>query len=214
MTGSAAHGAWLLHSVGLAAARRKAAELREQLYLNDIDPLVAWNESKAKRKAEAQAERAAAAKSLTFRQCAEQYLAVHSDKWTSAKHAKQWRSTLEAYAYPVIGDLSVGDIDEAHLVKILQPIWKTKNTSASRLRARIENVLGYATVSKFRSGDNPARWRNHLATLLGGTTKTPRHHAALPFAEAPAFIAELRERQTTAARALEFAIRQRREPAK
>ena len=134
------------------------------------------------------------------------YLDVHADRWKNAKHRAQWRSTLETYAYPILGNLAVADIEESHLLKVLQPIWKQIPETASRLRARIENVLGYATASRFRSGDNPARWRGHLKTLLGGAQKDVEHHAALHFLEAPAFIADLRNRKSTSASALEFLI--------
>lgn len=195
-----------LHDVGLAAARQKAKDLREQIVLKGIDPLETRNDEKAQRRAERQAKRAEKAKAQTFAQCVEKYLAVHGDKWKNAKHSAQWRATLETYAYPVIGDLNVADIDEGHLVRVLQPIWKKIPETARRVRGRIEAVLGYATVSKFRAGDNPARWRNHLETLLGGTQKAVEHHAAIPFTETPTFIAELRARKSTSASALEFLI--------
>jgi integrase len=131
---------------------------------------------------------------------------VHADTWKNPKHRAQWRSTLESYAYPLIGDLVVGDVDESHLLKVLQPIWRRIPETASRLRARIENVLGYAIASRFRHGDNPARWRGHLKTLLGGAQKDGEHFPALPFAEAPGFMAELRGQDGIGARALEFAI--------
>lgn len=158
-----------LHDVGLAAARRKAKELREQLVLEAIDPLEARNEERAERRAKAQAMRAERAKAQTFRDCVEKYLAIHGTKWKNPKHAAQWRATLKTYAYPIIGDLNVADIDEAHLVRVLEPIWRRIPETARRVRGRIELVLGFATVSKFRTGDNPARCRGHLQTLLGGT---------------------------------------------
>ena len=195
-----------LHTVGLAEARRKAKELRQQIVLDGIDPLQAKNEEAAERRAKAQAARAVEAKAQTFKDCAERYLAVHGGRWKNAKHAWQWRQSLEAHAYPIIGDLNVADVDEGHLVRVLQPIWRKIPETARRLRGRIEAVLGYATVSKFRTGDNPARWRNHLQTLLGGTRKVVEHHAAMPFVEAPAFMAELRGRKSLSASALEFAI--------
>lgn len=191
-----------LHDVGLAAARQKAKELREQLVLEGIDPLEARNDERAKYRVMC----AEKARAQTFRECVERYLSVHESKWKNRKHAQQWRSSLETYAYPVMGSLNVADIDEAHLVRVLQPIWKKIPETAGRVRGRIEAVLGYATVSKFRSGDNPARWRNHLQTLLGGTQKAVEHHAALPLVEAPTFMAELRERKSMSALALEFLI--------
>jgi len=190
-----------LHTVSLADARDRALELRKQLTLG-IDPLAAKQEAKRER----MAKRAEQAKAVTFRDCTEMYLDVHADRWKNAKHRKQWRQTLETYAFPVIGDLAVADVEESHLLKILQPIWKRIPETASRLRARIENVLGFATASRFRHGDNPARWRGHLKTLLGGAKKDVEHHPALPFLEAPAFMAELRERKSASARALELLI--------
>jgi integrase len=190
-----------VNTFSLAEARERAKELRQQLALG-TDPLAAKKEAKRELLAR-QAERA---KVVTFRQCAEMYLDVHADRWKNAKHRAQWGSTLRTYAYPLIGDLAVADVDESHLVKILQPLWKRIPETASRLRARIENVLGYATASRFRSGDNPARWRGHLKTLLGGAQKDVEHHAALPFIEAPSFMAELRKRNSTSARALQFLI--------
>jgi hypothetical protein len=121
------------------------------------------------------------------------YLSLHDGKWKSDKHRQQWRSTLKQYAFPVVGDVPVSLIDESHLLRILQPMWNEKREIASRLRGRIENVLGFATVSKYRSGDNPARWRGHLQTLLGGTRKAAtEHHAAMAFADLPGFMGELR----------------------
>jgi integrase len=194
-----------LHTISLAEARQMALDLRKQVLAGN-DPLEMRNDERADRKAAAQARRAEEAKAQTFRECVDKYLSVHGDKWKNRKHAAQWRATLETYAYPVIGDLSVADIDEAHLVRVLQPIWRKVPETARRVRARVEAVLGFATVSKFRSGDNPARWKNHLQTLLGGTQNAVEHHAALPFIDAPAFMAELRGRKSTSASALEFAI--------
>jgi integrase len=185
-------------ALSLVEARKKARALYD-VHREGRDPL-------AERDAARAALQAETAKAQTFRQCTGQYLNVHGDKWKNPKHAAQWRATLETYAHPIIGNLSAADIDEAHLVKVLQPIWKKIPETARRVRGRIEAVLGYATVSKFRSGDNPARWRNHLQTLLGGTQKPVEHHAALPFLEAPAFMAELRARKSTSAVALEFLI--------
>ena len=193
-----------LHTVGLAEARRRARDLRLQL-LDSVDPMAARQEAQAERQAKIQAAKAAAAKAMTFRECAQRYLSIHADKWGNAKHREQWVTTLES-TYPVIGDLSVADIDEAHLLKVLGPMWKKTPVTAQRLRGRIENVLGFAIVSKFRAGPNPAVWKNHLATLLGGSKTAVEHHAALPFAECPAFLAKLRQKDSIAARALEFTI--------
>ena len=194
-----------LHTVGLAEARRRARDLRLQI-IDGIDPVEARTEERRQRRAKAQVARAESAKAQTFAQCVELYLAIHQGRWQNAKHAAQWRSTLETYAYAVIGDLNVADIDEAHLVRLLQPIWRRIPETARRVRGRIEAVLGFATVRQFRTGDNPARWRNHLETLLGGTQKANGHHAAMSFTEVPTFMAELRGRRSVSATALEFLI--------
>lgn len=194
------------HTVGLADARDKARKFRQQI-VDGVNPIEAREEERAERQKKAQALRAEQAKAQTFKQCAEKYLAVHGDKWKNAKHAAQWLSTLETYAYPIIGDLNVADIDEAHLLRVLQPIWRQIPETARRVRGRIEAILGYATVSKFRTGDNPARWRSHLETLLGGTQIAREHHSAMPFADVPAFMVELRGKpKSTSALALEFLI--------
>jgi integrase len=192
-----------LHTRGLAEAREKARELRQQL-LDGIDPLAAKREAKKQRLATLAAE----AKALTFRQAAEQCIASHEGGWKNAKHRTQWSSTLVAYAYPVLQNLAVDDITTAHVVKVLEPVWRTKPETASRVRGRIERVLAWATVRGYRGGDNPARWRGHLAELLPakGKVRKVEHHPALPYSEMPAFMAELRGRDSTSARALEFTI--------
>src|SRR5262249_11810449 len=151
---------------------------------------------------------AEAAKRVTFRECAAEYMAAHSAGWRNPKHAEQWRSTLATYAYPVLGDLAVSEIEIAHILRVLEPIWRKVPETASRVRGRIEAVLGLATVRGYRSGDNPAAWRNRLATLLPSRRKlrATKHHRALPYPEMPAFMERLRAYDSVAARALEFLI--------
>nr|WP_254846014.1 site-specific integrase [Xanthomonas axonopodis] len=124
------------------------------------------------------------------------------------KHKAQWRSTLETYAYPYIGDLDVKQIDTPHVLAALDPIWITKNETASRVRGRIERVLAWATVSGHRTGDNPARWRGHLSEALAAPAQAKKveHHAALPYAELPAFLSALEGQIGIGANALRFAI--------
>jgi integrase len=189
-----------LHTRGLAEARAEAKRLR-QLLLNRVDPLV------ERRKAD-QALIAEQAKTVTFKDCAEAYLRAHDGSWKNAKHAGQWRTTLEQFVYPKIGSMAVKDVDVDDVCRCLEPIWRKIPETASRVRGRIEAVLGFATVRKFRSGDNPARWRGHLQTLFPakGKVREAGHHAALPYAEIPAFMAELREHKSLSALALEFCI--------
>ena len=147
-------------------------------------------------------------KALTFKQCAEAYILAHRAGWRNPKHAKQWSSTLEAYAHPVFGSLPAQAVDVGMVMKAIEPIWTTKPESASRVRGRIESVLDWATARGHRSGENPARWRGHIENLLPRKSKVRRveHHAALPYSELPGFMAELRQRKGTAARALELTI--------
>jgi integrase len=192
-----------LDTLNLPEAREKARLLRQQL-VEGIDPFEAKRQAKKERLAKLAAE----ARAMTFRQCAEECIKSHADGWKNAKHRAQWRSTLESYAYPVLGDLAVDDIATAHIVRVLQPIWKEKPETASRVRGRIEKVLGWASVRGFRSGDNPARWRGHLQELFAakGKVRPVEHHAALSFTDVPAFMADLRSRNSLSARALEFTV--------
>jgi integrase len=191
--------------VTLAQARGKAAEARALLG-DGIDPL------EARKARDAQAA-LAAARNITFAECAEAYIEEHRAGWKNAKHAAQWENTLATYAEPVIGALPVQDVDAALVLKILRPVWSTKPETAARLRARLEAVLDWATASTYRTGDNPARWKGHLEKLLPPMGKKQRaklgkfkHHAALPYLQIGAFVADLRTREGVAAKALEFAI--------
>jgi integrase len=192
-----------LDTLNLAEAREKARGLRQQL-VDGIDPF----ETRRLARKERLVKLAAEARAMTFKQCAEECIKSHADGWRNAKHAAQWSSTLAAYAYPVLGDLAVDDIATAHIVRVLQPIWKEKPETASRVRGRIEKVLGWATVRGFRSGDNPARWRGHLQELFAAKSKVRpvSHHAALPYTDVPPFMTDLRGRNSLSARALEFTV--------
>jgi integrase len=188
-----------LHTTGLADARTEAKRLRQQI-IAGIDPLQARREAERERLA----QKAAQAKAVTFKECCEQNLRLHSGDWKSAKHGAEWSTTLKSYAFPVLADLAVADIETGHVQRVLEPIWQRIPETARRVRGRIEVVLIYATAAKFRHGDNPANW-DVLQHLLPGK-KTTTHHPALPFVEAPAFFAELRGRDSATSRALAFTI--------
>lgn len=193
-------GLGALHTVSLGEAREKAKACRASL-LEGIDPLDIRNATKI----EAALERA---RTVTFDHCAKEYIAAHRGSWKNKKHAAQWESTIATYASPLIGALPVAAIDTSLVVKVLQPIWMEKTETATRLRSRIENILDWATVSHFRTGENPARWRGHLDNLLADPNKVARvdHHAALPWQEIGSFMVDLRQREGIAARAVEFGI--------
>jgi hypothetical protein len=143
-----------LGTIDLADARDKAKRCRAQL-LEGQDPL----DGRRTAKTIAALERG---RQMTFDQCATAFIDAHRSSWRNPKHAEQWENTLATYASPLIGALPVATVDTDLIVKVLNPIWKTKTETATRLRGRIESILGWATVSKFRQGDNPARWRGHL----------------------------------------------------
>ena len=189
-----------LHTIGLADARARAAECRKQRH-DGIDPIDA-------RRAARQQARLDAAKTITFKECANGYIASHKAGWRNDKHAAQWEATLATYAVPIIGKLSVQAIDTALVLKVIEPLWTTKPETAGRLRGRVESILDWAKVRGYRAGENPARWRGHLDKLLPARSKVRKveHHAALPYAELPGFLVSLREQQGIAARALEFTI--------
>lgn len=200
-----------LELVTLVEAREAALACR-RLLLTGRDPIIARN-------AERTAARLEAAKAISFQVCAEQYIASHAAEWKSPKHRYHWAATLKNFAYPVIGTLPVALVDTDAVLRVLQPIWHSKTETASRLRGRIERVLDYAKVCGYREGENPARWNGHLAQALPRTSKVKvvKNHAALPYAEMPAFIRGLRAQQgedlivsnnatDLAARALEFLI--------
>ncbi len=135
-------------------------------------------------------------------------MAAHGDGWKNPKHRQQWQNTLTTYAGPVIGGINVALVDTGLVLKVLEPIWKTKNETASRLRGRIESVLAWATTRGYRDGLNPARWKGHLDKLLvkPSAIQTVAHHAALPFREIGGFMRDLAKMEGFGARALEFAI--------
>ncbi len=179
--------------VPLVAARAKALEMRRDI-LDGRDPIA----ERVKAKASA----------LTFEQAALALIDAKRHEWKNAKHAAQWPSTLKTYAYPVIGALDVRDVETEHVLKVLRPIWAGKPETASRLRQRIEAVLDYATATRARLGENPARWRGNLDAVLARPSKVKRvkHHAALPWPAIGPFYAELANQEGMGALALRFAI--------
>jgi integrase len=189
-----------LHTISLARAREKARAAREQR-LDGGDPI------EAKHAARQQA-RLAAAKAMSFQQCAEAYIAAHKAGWRNPKHAAQWPSTLGTYVYPMFGSLPVQTIDVGLVMRALEPLWTVKPETAGRVRGRIESVLDWAAARGYRQGENPARWKGHLENLLPQKSKVHRvaHHAALPYVELADFMVELRQQEGVAARALEFSI--------
>jgi integrase len=186
--------------VTVSRAREAGRVIREKIKAG-IDPI-------AERAAARSTLIAAVASNLTFAKAAEKYIEANEAGWKNAKHAAQWASTLEKYAYPFIGNLQVSHVETAHVVTILEAIWNTKTETASRLRGRIESVLDWAKVRGYRKGENPARWKGHLDHILPARNKVQKakHHAALDYRDIHSFMNELKAIEGMGARALEFAI--------
>ena len=190
-------------TISLATARDKAAALRVQVKAG-VDPLAERQRGAAEALASAQAAQIAG---ITFKAVAEAYIGANEASWRNDKHRQQWRNTLASYVYPVMGELPVADIGTAQVLKILEPIWQDKPETASRIRGRIETVLDAAKARGYREGENPARWRGHIAQILPARSRLTRgHHKAMAYDAIPAFMVKLREREAMAALALEFVI--------
>ncbi len=177
-------------TVSLADAREKAATARRKIDqgLNPID------------------ERKRTSGVPTFGEMADQVRETLSAGFRNETHKAQWKSSLATYAAP-LRDKPVDTITTDDVLAVLKPIWTTKPETASRLRGRIEKVLDAAKAKGFREGENPARWRGHLDHLLPRPSKLARgHHAAMPYDEVAAFVADLRGREALAALALELCI--------
>lgn len=174
---------------------------------------------KAKKRERRSSLIAAAAKNKTFKECAEAYIEAHSSDYSSDKHRKQWPATLEAYAYPIIGNMLVSDIVMRDVRNVLEQetvvdkdtkgkLWFVKTETAKRLLGRIKTVLDYATVNEYRSGTNPAQWTGHLSTQLPSPKKLQKkeHHPAVPYQEMGDFMAKLKSNPSISAKAVEFLI--------
>jgi len=189
---------------GLADARKKRDSERKRVS-EGVDPIATREALQVAGKRE---KAIALARGTTFNDCASRFLSAKSIEWSNLKHRKQWQATLDTYAAPVFGELPVQVVDTDLVMKALTPLWTEKTETASRLRGRIEAVLDWATVSKFRSGENPARWRGNLDKLLPKPGKIAKveHHPALPYRDVNAFLQLLAPLEATAARALEIVI--------
>lgn len=206
------YGIGSLSKFTLAQARKERDWLRLKVKAG-IDPLAEKQKNKAVGE---QAKREAANKAMTFEVCAVKFIDIMEAQWSNSKHRDQWRNTLRDYAYPIIGNLPVCDIETSHIRECLDPIWFTKTETAKRLRQRIESVIDYAITIGYRQDRNPAIWKGLLDKTYPKPSKvmevrhekagTEKHHPALPYDDMPAFMQELRKQQGVAAKALRFTI--------
>lgn len=191
-----------MDGVPLAKARILATEARAKLRAG-IDPI---GERQAERQARAQSEADAAER--TFKAAATALVESKRAGWRSAKHGAQWLATLEAYAYPFIGGMPVANVGTDDVLRALRPIWGRIPETASRVRQRMEAVLDAARVKGWRTGENPARWKGHLAGELPEPRKVQRvkHRPALAWEQMSAFMVALSEHEGISAQALRFVI--------
>ena len=188
------------NTISLSDARQRAADAR-RVILEGVDPIDARKAAQARAALEA-------AKAMTFKACATAYIKAHLAGWRNERHSEQWTSTMEAYAFPALGNLPISGIEVGHVMKVLQPIWTEKPETASRVRGRVEAIIGWATANGYRKGANPAQWRGLLENLLPKPSKVRRvrHHPALPYNEIGTFLVRIRQEKGIAATALEFLI--------
>ncbi len=184
----------------LAKAREQCGEQREKLKAKK-DPLAERDEERLQARMEK-------ARRCTFDEACDRFIAAHEPSWKNPRHRQQWHNSLQTYVRPILGHMPVSEIETGDVMRCLEPIWKTKTETASRVRGRIEKVMDWAKAHGYRDGENPAAWKGHLANLLpakGKITKV-QHHAAMPYAQVPGFMATLRNAQSVSARALEFTV--------
>ena len=195
-------GIGALADIGLIAARAKAADCRA-LLAKGIDPI-----EQAKAERTAGFVTVAGPSGPTFRETADKYMDEKLRRLRSEVHRKQWRYTLETFAYPIIGDMPVATVGTSDILTVLRPIWETRCETASRLRGRIERILARAAVEGLRTGSNPAQWRGHLKEALPERSEVSPivHHPAMKFSDVPAFMSELAARTEVSAAVLQFLI--------
>lgn len=186
-------------ALSLSEARKRRDEELSKAK-SGTDPIAARQEELATKRNEKTA--------LKFSEAATKYVDLMAPGWRNAKHASQWRNTIETYANPVIGKLPIDRIERSHILEILEPIWYSKTETATRLRGRLERILSWAKVHGYRHGENPARWKDHLEVMLPSpdTLGARRHHPAMPYREVAQYVKKLRELKGISARCLEFTI--------
>ncbi len=198
------HGLGSADDFSLKEARERARKAR-QLLSDGVDPV----EHKRAEKAAAALVAAKRREAVTFAQAVTRYLEKKSPEWRSAKSVQMFRSRMTRFAFPVIGRLPVEEVDKRLVMRVLEPLWRSKPESASRLRHGIEAVLNWAAAHDLRpAGFNPAAWKGSLAELLPapGKVRAAKPHAAMDYREVPSFVAELRQRGGITASALELTI--------
>ena len=184
-------------NVPLVVAREKAAEYGS-LIDRGVDPKIYLTHLAKRQKVT----------DMTFQEAADRYISEHEAEWTNVKHRKQWRSTIETYVNPIIGTIPIAELTTDHILQTLNPIWLSKTETATRIRERIEKIIGASAAMGAPISSNPAIWKGNLEFRLPKSSKIKceRHHPAMPCQMLPSFWAELREKQTDGSRALQLII--------
>jgi integrase len=191
-------------AVGLADARRKAAEARRSAG-EGHDPIATREAARAALDAEREAAEAKGA--LTFRAVAERLLAVQAPAWTSDKTRASWRLTLDKWAFPAIGDVPIADVGREHVIQAREPVWTAKPATARKLQRRISATLDYAAANGWRAADNPAAGRVlRLTKALPPVNANGRRWPSLPWQRVPAFLAALSAQAGFSPLALRWAV--------
>ena len=191
------YGLGSLVDVPLKVARDKAEQYR-QLIDQGVDPKIYLNSlAKAQKVTD-----------MTFREAAERYISEHEAEWTNKKHRKQWRSTIDTYANPIIGSIPVAQLTADHVLEILKPIWKSKTETATRIRERIEKIIGAGAAMGIPMVSNPATWKGNLEFRLAKPSKVKNetHFPAMPHQKLPGFWLELTDKNTDGRVALQLII--------
>jgi integrase len=185
-----------LHTVDLKMARELARLARLEIMAGK-DPIEVRR-----------AERAKTVEPMSFKGAAEKYFKAHEQEWTSKIHRDQFMSSLTRYAFPALGSLSINLIDKVRVLKVLEPIWADKTETATRVRQRMEKVVGWAISRGLHPGPNPCSWKNGLEFDLAKPTKIAKikHYPSMPSAQINDFVVKLRKNNGIAARGLEFLI--------
>ena len=184
--------------ISLAEARQKARDAHTAIH-NGLDPLAERRKAEAHRKKH---------EGIRFSDVAKRYIDTHQDSWTNAKHAHDWASTLERYAYPILDQKPLSELGTEDVLEVLEPIWRDKHETAKKIQGRIKLVFGYARTGQLYFGENPAIWQDHLSHYFAGRShrKPIKHHRALTYKQMPEFYAKLAQVETMASYALQFTI--------
>ena len=124
----------------------------------------------------------------TFSEAVHKVLELHAPSWTNKKHTAQFKNTLTTYAMPIIGKHTISSITSGDILRVLTPIWITKNETARRVKQRISTVMKWAIAQGYRSDDPTAT----LTQALPKPQKRVQHRKSIPYGELAACVASIK----------------------